>query len=92
MMRVLVTIIPNVAVSVLVVLDVEPGDAVGSQFVPSDQLPALLRFQVASAAWAVQVPKSTRLRMESTDVAIMREMIFMGRVGRGFGGYGLGEQ
>ena len=79
------TIAPNVAVSVLVVLDVEPGAGVGSQFVPTDQSPGLSRFQVASAAWTVDVPKRARPRSERTDALVVRKMIFMGLEGEGLG-------
>ena len=56
-------IVPNVAVSVLVVLDVEPGAAAEVQFAPVTQLPAALTFQVASAAWAVCAAKNVAVGM-----------------------------
>src|SRR4051794_36800150 len=62
--RAAVMAVPNVAVSVFVVVPTPPGAAAGSQFVSSTQLPAASTFHVASAA-----PASRAERTRATPAA-----------------------
>ena len=73
--RAALMIVPKVAMSALVVPLVAPGAAAGFQFSPFAQLPAALRFQVASAASRLPVGTARIAAVKSgTSLVFMDEL------------------